>query len=75
LLKHWVVCSEFGIGHHLLAVAHGAKASDFKRLLTHPIKPVGGPEVLTVTLEDAAKFIGVMKPWRQPRPYWDRCGA
>jgi hypothetical protein len=36
-----------------------AKALDFKRLLAHPIKPTGGPQVLLVTLEDAAKFIGL----------------
>ena len=23
------------------------------------------------TLQDAARFIGQMKPWRQARPYWD----
>lgn len=52
-----------------------AKAPDFKRLLAHPIKPTGGPVVLLVTLEDAAKFIGLMEPWRQARPYWDRCAG
>jgi hypothetical protein len=25
---------------------------------------------LLETLEDAARFIGLMKPWRQARPYW-----
>jgi hypothetical protein len=24
-----------------------------------------------VTLEDAARFVGLMKPWRQVRPHWD----
>jgi hypothetical protein len=52
-----------------------AKAPDFKRLLAHPIKPTGGPPVLLVTLEDAAKFIGLMEPWRQARPHWDRCAG
>jgi hypothetical protein len=47
--------------------------SNFKRLLMHPIKPTGDPEVLLVTLEDTAKFIGLMEPRRQARPYWDRC--
>jgi hypothetical protein len=42
-----------------------AKAPDFKRLLAHPIKPIGGPQMLLVTLEDAAKFIGLMEPWGQ----------
>ena len=23
------------------------------------------------TLEDAARFVGLMKPWRQVRPHWD----
>ena len=23
------------------------------------------------TLEDAARFVGLMKPWRQARPHWD----
>ena len=23
------------------------------------------------TLEDAARFVGLMEPWRQPRPHWD----
>ena len=23
------------------------------------------------TLEDAARFVGQMKPWRQARPHWD----
>jgi hypothetical protein len=52
-----------------------AKAPHFKRLLAHPIKPTGGPAVLLVTLEDAAKFIGLMEPWRQTRPYWDRSAS
>ena len=24
-----------------------------------------------VTLEDAARFVGLMRPWRQSRPHWD----
>jgi hypothetical protein len=44
------------------------KVPEFKRLLAHPIQPTGGPPVLLVTLEDAAKFIGLMEPWRQARP-------
>jgi hypothetical protein len=23
------------------------------------------------TLQDAARFVGQMKPWRQARPHWD----
>ena len=52
-----------------------AKASDFKQLLEHPIKPTGGAAVLLVTLEDAAKFISLMEPWRQERPYRDPCAG
>lgn len=51
------------------------KAPNFKQLLAHPIKPTGGPPVLLVTLGDAAKFIGLMEPWRQASPYWDRCAG
>ena len=52
-----------------------AKVPDLKQLLAHPINPTGGPRVLLATLEDAAKFIGLMEPWRQARPYWDRCAG
>jgi hypothetical protein len=51
------------------------EAPDFKRRVAHPIKPTGGPAVLLVTLEDTAKFTGLMEPWRQARPYWDRCAV
>jgi hypothetical protein len=44
-----------------------AMGPDFKRLLGHPIKPVGFPQVLLVTLEDTAKFTGFMEPWRQAK--------
>jgi hypothetical protein len=27
------------------------------------------------TLEDAARFVGLMKPWRQGRPHWDFAAA
>jgi hypothetical protein len=30
---------------------------------------VSGAEL--ATLEDAARFVGMMKPWRQSRPHWD----
>ena len=29
------------------------------------------PGIELATLEDAARFIGHMKPWRQARPHWD----
>jgi hypothetical protein len=46
-------------------------AYDFKLALTRVIEPTGGPGAELATLEDAARFIGQMKPWRQARPYWD----
>jgi hypothetical protein len=38
---------------------------DFTRKLARPIESTGGPGALLETLEDAARFIGLMKPWRQ----------
>ena len=35
------------------------------------IEPTGGPGVELVTLEDAARYMGHMRPWRQARPTWD----
>jgi hypothetical protein len=52
-----------------------AKVPDFRRGLAHPIQPKGDPGALLETLEDAAKFIGLMELWRQARPYWDRCAG
>ena len=52
-----------------------AKAADFKQLLARPIKPTGGAVGMLLTLEDVSKFISLMEPWRQARPYWDRCAA
>jgi hypothetical protein len=46
---------------------------DFPRKLARPIEPTGGPEL--ETLEDAVRFIGLLKPWRQARPYWDHCAG
>lgn len=48
---------------------------DFTRKLARPITPAGGPGALLETLEDAARFIGFMKPWRQARPHWDHCAG
>jgi hypothetical protein len=48
-----------------------APAHDFKLALTRAIKPTGGPGAEWVTLEDAARFVGLMRPWRQSRPHWD----
>ena len=38
------------------------------------IEPKEGPGVELATLEDAARFMGHMRPWRQARPHWD-CAA
>jgi len=48
-----------------------APAYDLKLALTRVIEPTGGPGAELATLEDAARFIGQMKTWRQARPYWD----
>jgi hypothetical protein len=44
---------------------------DFSRKLTRVIEPKGGPGVELATLEDAARFMGHMRPWRQVRPHWE----
>jgi hypothetical protein len=46
-------------------------AYDFKLALTRVIEPTGGPGAELATLEDAARFVGQMRPWRQARPHWD----
>ena len=43
----------------------------FPSKLSRRIEPAGGPGVELVTLEDAARFMGHMRPWRQARPIWD----
>ena len=48
-----------------------APAHDFKLALTRVIEPTGGPGAELATLEDAARFIGLMRPWRQAWPHWD----
>ena len=48
-----------------------APAHDFKLALTRVIEPTGGPGAELVTLEDAARFVGLMRPWRQAWPHWD----
>jgi hypothetical protein len=37
-------------------------AYDFKLALTRVIEPTGGPEAELATLEDAARFVGLMRP-------------
>jgi hypothetical protein len=46
-------------------------ACDFTLALTRVIEPTRGPRAELATLQDAARFIGQMKPWRQARPHWD----
>jgi hypothetical protein len=46
-------------------------AYDFKLALTRVIEPTGGPGAELATLEDAARFVGLMRRWRQARPHWD----
>jgi len=48
-----------------------APAYDFKLALTRVIDPTGGPGAELATLEDAARFVGLIRPWRQARPHWD----
>ena len=38
---------------------------------TRVIEPKEGPGVELAILEDAARFMGHMRPWRQVRPHWD----
>jgi hypothetical protein len=45
--------------------------ADFRLGLTRVIEPTGGPGVELATLEDAARFVGLLKPWRQAWPHWD----
>jgi len=44
---------------------------DFTRKLARTIEPTGCPGIELATLEDAARFIGHLRPWRQRRPVWD----
>jgi hypothetical protein len=44
---------------------------DFKRTLTRMIEPTGGPGVELMTIEDAARFVGLIKPRREAQPHWD----
>jgi hypothetical protein len=48
-----------------------APAYDFKLALTRVIEPTGEPRAKLATLEDAARFVGLMRSWRQARPHWD----
>jgi hypothetical protein len=45
--------------------------ADFSLGLTRAIEPTGGPGAELATLADAARFIGLLRPWQQARPHWD----
>jgi hypothetical protein len=45
--------------------------ANFSLELTRVIEPTGGPDVELTTLADAARFVGLLKPWRQAWPHWD----
>jgi hypothetical protein len=44
---------------------------DFSLELTRVIEPKGGPGIELATLEDAARFMGKMLPFRQRWPHWE----
>ena len=48
-----------------------AHAPNFKLALTRTIEPIAGPGTELTTLADAARFVGLLRAWRQARPYWD----
>jgi len=48
-----------------------ANAHNFKLALTRTIEPTAGPGVEPATLADAARFIALMRPFREARPHWD----
>ena len=66
--KRYVVLRIIGaVGHN----ARMANAANFKLALTRKIEPTAGPGAELATLEDAARFIALMKPFRKARPHWD----
>src|SRR6516165_8642673 len=56
-----------------LAVHNSSMAPEynFKLALTRKIEPTAGPGVELATLADAARFVALMKPFRQARAHWD----
>jgi len=55
------------VGHN----AGMAHAPNFKLPLTRVIVPTAGPGAELATLEDAARFVRLLRSWRQGRPHWD----
>jgi hypothetical protein len=53
-------------GHQAFLASH-----DFKLALTRVIEPARGPGAELATLEDAARFVCLMQPWRQARLHLD----
>jgi hypothetical protein len=49
----------------------GMAPHNFQRALTRTIEPTGGPGVELATLADAARFVALLRPFRQARPHWD----
>ena len=60
---HGTSVFERGVSHN----GPMSEAHDFKLALTRVIEPTGGPGAELATLEDAARFIGLMRPWRLER--------
>jgi hypothetical protein len=44
---------------------------NFNLLLTRKIEPTAGPGVELATLADGARFVALLRPFRQARPHWD----
>jgi hypothetical protein len=59
------------VGHN----AGMAHAPNFRLALTRVIVPTDGPTgepgLELATLGDAARFVGLLRTWRQARPHWD----
>jgi hypothetical protein len=49
----------------------GMAPHNFQRALTRAIEPTGGPGIELATLADAARFVALLRPFRQARPHWD----
>jgi hypothetical protein len=54
------------LGHN----AGMALAPNFKVALTRTIEPTAGLGVELAALEDAARFVAMLQPWRQERGHW-----
>jgi hypothetical protein len=48
-----------------------AHAPNFKLALTRVIVPTGGPAAELTTLEDATRFVDLLRSWRQGQLHWD----